>query len=56
MLYLNKKFLGGKKKKKPLQMPNTLVVKSCVSFFSFELRWGVHPALSSGRKQRMRKR
>lgn len=36
-------------------MPNTLVVKSCVSFLSFELRWGLHPDLSSESKLRLEK-
>lgn len=45
--------MGGKK---PLQMPNIFPVKSCVSLFSFELRWSLHPDLSSERKLRMEKR
>lgn len=32
-----------------MQMPNIFAVKSCVSLFSFELRWGLHPDLSSER-------
>lgn len=39
-----------------MQMPNTFAVKSCVSLFSFELRWCLHPDLSSERKLRMEKR
>lgn len=39
-----------------MQMPNIFAVKSCVSLFSFELSWSLHPDLSSERKLRVEKR
>lgn len=48
--------MGVKKKKRPLQMPNTLVVPSCVSFFPLELRWGLYSDMSRERKLRMQER